>query len=175
MDVIGSCAECQRILLEADESFGKRSPFNSIYKMKAVVDKAGNDHGNLIWLTGSVVYAVKSQLCSSGEMTVAGLTGQGRNGRGFLDIALFKKELRPPKSTGFGACSAVQCAMQSETCLLKRAYETPRLVHLMGRGTIPQDKVNSHVAFMDAIKDRSWIGVLPSPAKAIVNLIEAQP
>ena len=149
---------------QAEETFGKKTPWDSAYKLEHVARKAGRrpdlaTSARTLWLLSCINDLCNNKLVSPGELSVTALTGKGRGGKGLLDLLLFKKDLLEfflnEKLEGLGlragAKSAVRNAMSS-VAAYRAAFGHKEAL------TPP---------------DLTWFGALPPVAQHLVRLIEA--
>lgn len=86
-------------LLAAEETFGTKTPWDSIYKVAVLASKVGKLQGavckeKLVWMVDFVHDRVQSELVERGDLSVRALSGKGAAGnKGVLDLALLKMEL----------------------------------------------------------------------------------
>ena len=81
------------LVLVADEEWGQASPYNSIYRLELFTKKAGQGNdAALHWLLAAVNDMVRNKMVDGTELSERGLSGKksGGNGRGLLDLLLFK-------------------------------------------------------------------------------------
>ena len=89
--------EVRKMIFDGSEM--EKGPFDSIYKLEAIVKKGGTP-ANIRWLTGGVLDAVQHQGTPLSEIAVRQLTGKGiPGGRGFLDLLLGRRELAEALNT----------------------------------------------------------------------------
>lgn len=79
------------MIVHVEETLAGRSPFDSVYKMEAIITKA-KDIGKISWCVAALADMVQDHLCGPGELSVRNLTGKGIGNRGVLDLLLYKKD-----------------------------------------------------------------------------------
>ena len=92
-------SEVQKAFLDAEVRFGRKSPFGSMYVLKALVEFADGDLQVLLWITASMSDMVLHLNVSSGEFSLNKLTGGGRVSKtaGLLATMAFKRSLPASK------------------------------------------------------------------------------
>lgn len=86
-------SSCRDIVLLAERTWGKASPFDSVTKMEAVLIKGGKSTDAHEWLLASMVWYVKNRFLTTGELSYRNLTGKGFGNRGLMDLWLLKRGL----------------------------------------------------------------------------------
>jgi hypothetical protein len=84
---------CRDLILWAERTWGKSSPFDTVMKMEAVVVKAKGSADAAEWLVASMIFYVQRGHMTTGELSVRNLTGKGSGNRGILDMWLFKRSV----------------------------------------------------------------------------------
>lgn len=85
-------ASVRRLIVSADSAFVP-SPFDSIYKLEAVVKRCGS-LSNIRWALAGIVDMIKFHNVCSAEFVMKKYTGRGEpGGKGVLDLLLSKQEL----------------------------------------------------------------------------------
>ena len=69
-----------------------KTPFDSVYKLEAIGQKAKSPD-KIAWCVEMLGDMIQSGVIAVGELSVPGLTGKGRGGRGLLDLLLYKAGL----------------------------------------------------------------------------------
>ena len=132
-----SIPSVQTRLLDADAWNRGDNPFDSVYKLEAILRK-GKDASGITWLVDMLWYVVqhKSKPIDSEDLSLCGLRGKKTNGnRGYLDVLLFKKDCIPylldnlPRELGLDPSWFTSTA---------------------------RTKMETVVAHLDATKDPSW-------------------
>lgn len=73
----------QRLVVAAEEFFGNKTPFDSVYKLELVARKADRDVGKITWMLDTIVDLVLNHGVEHGDLTVVSLKGiTVRAGRG---------------------------------------------------------------------------------------------
>ena len=95
-----SDADATAKLLQADETYGVKGPFDSLYKIEVLATKVGTRETpavateKLNWMIEYVLDRVLSRTMTASEFSVNGLSGKGCPGnKGLLDLALYKAEV----------------------------------------------------------------------------------
>ena len=88
------------IIMAAEQEWGKQSPFDSVYKLSAIVSKCTSVEQNL-WVCASIVDAVKNGFMTAPEFSVRSLSGKGSGNFGIIDLCLLKSQLYKYISTDF--------------------------------------------------------------------------
>jgi len=80
--VLQPCEVEQSWLWQAEEHFGKKTPFDSVYKLEQVARKAGRDLAKIDWeLKGVIDVSLNMGLCPT-QLSIAFLTGKGQGNKG---------------------------------------------------------------------------------------------
>ena len=75
----------QQLVVASEEQFGKGTPFDSVYKLEAIVRKADRDIDAIMWQLTSIVDLVLNQEAAAKDFSIKVLTGKGcKNNRGSL-------------------------------------------------------------------------------------------
>lgn len=96
---IFSDADVTKKLLAAEETFGTRTPWDSLYKVEVLASKVGKVLGpaakaKLLWMVDFIHDRVQSGLVERGDLSVRTLSGKGAPGnKGVFDLALLKQDL----------------------------------------------------------------------------------
>lgn len=69
-----------KLQLQAEEHFGKRTPFDSVYKLEELQRRAQGKAALLKWLVNFVVDQCLCQITPASEMSVAALAGRKKSG-----------------------------------------------------------------------------------------------
>ena len=98
-DRLLSIDEAKAIVLDAEERWGVKSPWDSVYKLEAVIKKCGRASPQttkkLLWVLGCVTDTVLYLELSPGQISVRALSGKGQpGGKGLVDYWLYKGCLR---------------------------------------------------------------------------------
>ena len=89
---------CTPSFWQADEEFGKKTPWDSVTKLEWVYKKAGKSttgsRRRIVWQLAFVNDALRTKTVASGELSLMGFSGKGHGGgRGFVDLAPLKLDL----------------------------------------------------------------------------------
>ena len=148
---------------KAEETFGKRTPWDSVYKLEHLARKAGRQQSvgtaaRSLWLIDLVNDLCYNRMVAAGELSVANLTGKGRGGKGLLDLLLFKRDVLEH--------------------LLQEKME------VLGLPASAKSAIREHMSSVAAYRaafghrdaapaDLTWFGALPQAAQHLIRLIEA--
>ncbi len=80
------------IVLAVEEKFQKKTPFDSVYKLEAFIQK-GRTAPRIAWCFGYCNDILHEDGVTPGELSIPGLTGKAKGGKGLLDLALAKYDL----------------------------------------------------------------------------------
>lgn len=140
---------------QAEEEFGKKTPWDSVLKLEWVYKKAGKELPDVVsrriaWQLAAINDYVRTLAVSTGELSINGLSGQKRGGgRGMLDLMLFKldllDELLINSADYVGLSADVKCQLRSAFS----SHESYRNLH------------------------KSWADSLSMSAKTFGSLVEA--
>ena len=143
-------------LSQADEEFGKKTPWDSVTKLEWVHKKAGTcvaTRRRIVWQLAAVNDLVRTRQAASGELSIIGLSGKGRGGgRGMLDLLLFKLDLLDEFMNN-----------QCDKCGITNDAKT----------TI-KDALDSHSIHRQTVGDNvdmMWMVTLPQSAKEFMGLV----
>lgn len=141
---------------QADEEFGRNTPWDSVFKLEWVHKKAANGPNTrerIIWQLSGINDLVRTRQIVPDELCVNQLSGKGLGGgRGMLDLLLFKLDLLDD----FIDNQAGNCGLSSEAKAIVRAI------------------VDSHSSYRARIGDNvdmTWMLTVPQSAKAFVELV----
>lgn len=143
-------------VLQMDSDHGHSSPFNSVYKMYAIIKRAG-DASKITWCFLALADLVKSKLLSPLDVTVRALQGNA-NAKGLVDLLLFKS------------------TMKDFLLEMSDKMDLPPSVK-----TALRENLADHAKYRAAVKeypgndppDLSWKAGWPHSADAMLQLIEA--
>ena len=96
MSIVNCRASCALVPPKAEEEFGKRTPWDSVTKLEWVYKKAGKSihtRRRMIWALSAITDLVRCKMVTPGELSIGGLSGVKRGGRGMLDLVLLKLDL----------------------------------------------------------------------------------
>jgi hypothetical protein len=143
-------------LSQADEEFGKKTPWDSVTKLEWVRKKAGTGvatRRRIVWQLAAVNDLVRTRQAASGELSITGLSGKGRGGgRGMLDLLLFKLDLLDEFMNN-----------QCDKCGLTNDAKT----------TV-KDVLDCHSSYRQKVGDTvdmMWMVTLPQSAKEFMGLV----
>ena len=94
-DRILSIEQAAAIVLDAEERWGVKSPWDSVYKLEVVIKKCGRPSPQttkrLLWVLGFTTDAMLDLELSPGQLSVRSLSGKGQPGnKGLVDFWLYK-------------------------------------------------------------------------------------
>jgi hypothetical protein len=145
---------------QADEEFGKKTPWDSVTKLEWVYKKAGKSAGSrrrIVWQLAFVNDALRTKTIASGELSIMALSGKGRGGgRGFLDLALLKLDVLDE----FIQHQAEKCNLSSDA------------------KSIIKEVVDNHATYRSKVGDdvdMMWMVTLPQSAKEFIGLVGDRP
>ena len=160
-------------LAKADECFGRKSPWDSIYKMEALLAKCGKDAAGISkmeWCLAMTNDAVANKLMTSGKLSHQQLTGKHRGGtasKGFLDLLLFVREVRIYcLGNVLDASTLPQAAKQT----LRSVLESP----LGYRKATGQPYLEKGVVVHQKNTDISWMSTLGAAGREFFNFMEVR-
>ena len=140
---------------QAEELFGKKTCWDSVHKLEALVKKATSDRGSpdkdkLRFLLQAVHYYCAKKLVAPSELSLTALQGKSKGSRGLLDLLLFKKDI---------LADWLQRHMET-TCRLSQTDKNRIL-----------ENMSNFAAFLEA--DVQWLAPMSPSAKIFVDLLEA--
>ena len=83
----------RRALLESEEQFNRKSPFDSITKLEAIMSKCKKNPHSMQFVIRHITDTIVNGLSTAGEYALRTMTGKGQNNKGTLDIFLLKRSL----------------------------------------------------------------------------------
>lgn len=151
---------------QAEEHFGKKTPWDSILKLDILQRKANRDPSKMRSLLMCIADAVLAGKFTSAELSVHALTGKKMGNKGMLDYYLYLDDVRHHffvELPSFGL-SPDERAFLTETFANVASYR-----RLMG-----QSHVTADARLLPAGKvDLSWLAKLSPIATALFRVIEA--
>jgi len=143
-----------KLIIDADLTM-PNNPFNSVYKLEAIIKKAGTE-ANIRWCVSGCLDLVRSNAISSGELALRQLTGRGLPGnKGILDTLLGKLELgQHVAKTGI--------TLQLDPSLLTRMNRWLDNGHHEYRKDLGEGNKD----------DISWVAALPPSSQSCLRLFE---
>lgn len=150
------CARvCACVRPQAEEEFGKKTPWDSATKLEWVYKKAKSTdtRRRIIWLLSAVSDLVRSKTVAPGELSIAGMSGKLRGGRGMLDLLLFKLDLLDELLVA----SADKVGLSADSKNKLRA--------------IFESHASYRAHFGDNL-DMTWMSTLPQSTKLFIAIVE---
>ena len=91
--------KCKQIIIDAENKWGKRTPWDSVYKLEGVVKRCGRPGdiatANITWCLAGVSDMILNDQQPSGFFTVRMISGRGHPGnKGVLDLLIYKKSVK---------------------------------------------------------------------------------
>jgi hypothetical protein len=80
------------MIIAVEENLTGKSPFDSVYKLEAIVSKGRGPDGTR-WLVTGLADLVEDGMATPGELSVRNLTGKSMGNKGVLDVLMYKMEL----------------------------------------------------------------------------------
>ncbi len=152
-----SFPEIQQLLIKSDEDHGKRNVWDSVYKIEYLAKKAGktNTVPKILWMIHAVEHLLTQHGKTSGEMSVANLSGKGKyqDGKGTLDICLYKLDLKDHLLQD--VLESVRGMAADEKELARKTFDC-----------------HTHYKEQCCGTDLTWLGQLSKPARTFFGLIE---
>jgi hypothetical protein len=143
-------------VLQMDTDHGHASPFNSVYKMHAIVRRAG-DSAKITWCFLSIVDCIKAKLLGPADVTVRSLAGNATS-KGLVDLLLFKLTM---KDYLFEMMDKLDLPVLVKTALREHLAD-----HAQYRGTVKELPGCS-------LPDLSWKAGWPQSGDSMLQFIEA--
>lgn len=161
---------------QADEAFGRRTPWDSIYKLEAVVNKSGKDGQKaekMEWILAMINDAVVNKVVGPGELSISALTGKGRgNGnKGFIDVILFLRELRVRLLGEVLETSTLP--LHAKETLREKLGTAASYRRAVGAPFILKGVIQNESADAAQKTDISWLSTLGSGGRELFTFIEA--
>ena len=131
--------------MTAEHEWGKQSPFDSVYKLAAVVSKCASAEQS-IWVCASIVDAVKNGFLQAGEFIVRMLSGKGAGNHGYIDLCLLKLCIYKYISTDFlsehkfssETVSKIHEMSCHDNCRALFGFKTRKAANMAWLGTLPE-------------------------------------
>ena len=106
------------LLICGDETFGKKNPLDSLYKLQVLLQTAHNEPDKVHWLLLMMFDLLLNKDMLPGNLTMEALSGK-KGGKGFLGLVhcIFSQLLRSVFKTWqskAGACVALQAVREGE-------------------------------------------------------------
>jgi hypothetical protein len=152
-------------ILGADETLGRKTPFDSIYKLEAVARRAMPKRGSAAVAVDKAYFLVKG-LCdyvqngdySGAELSVRALSGKGHGGRGLCDLLLYKQDLLRYLLHEWVEKLDLDVDVKVLLRQVMESHSTYR-IHFGFRGGVPVDM--------------SWLVTMSPAEKSVFRLVEA--
>ncbi len=148
----------RELVLMLENDHGKRSPFNSIYKLQRVVDKAKTPEQRC-WLINGICDWVGQGLVPATDFTFEALAGRGKSDKGFIDLLLVKLDLLSWFATRFVHLHPFTETVRDRLGRMATGHTAYRAMF----GTV---RAADHF-------DQSWLGALPPSGQALLRLVES--
>lgn len=153
----------QALILEAEETFGKRSPFDSIYKLESIIRKSKHCIDRIMWCLSYIIDSCLNQHVRPGEYTLANLSGKGKkDGIGLLDLYLLKHDFRQAAQSQLLTGRNYSA---EDTATISKILADP-FVHSSHRGL----QTLNHV---DKVSNVTWLGAMQGEAREYFLLFES--
>ena len=148
---------CAFTFCQAEETFGKKTPWDSLTKLESVVKRAKDttrdvpDSRKILFQLQAVTWYCTSSLVLPSELSVSTLVGKNRGNRGLLDIILFKMEILKDWLT-----------VQADACQLSVKCKSAL-----------RASMSDFAAFHQSNEDCSWRAPLLPSGSRFAELLEA--
>lgn len=143
-----------RVIVASCDGF-KRSPFDSIYKLEAVINKTRSSDTYMCWCLAYIAESVLVGLADAGEFSIRNLTGKGMGNKGCLDLFMMKKDLLDYILGEFLDSNGFTMSVKRQACEL-----TTWAVFKAKSGKFEKGS------------DLTWMGLLPESGRLLISLIE---
>lgn len=162
-DRLLSISAVRDTVLECEELFQKRTPFDSIYKLEVIARRAIKranvlNEDKAIWVARSLKDMVQNGDYTGAELSVRALSGKGQGGRGLVDLILYKLDIH-----GFLLHEWVE-----KLGLSQEAKDQLRCT------MASHNTYRSKFGFRQEPVDLTWMAHLTPAEKATFRLVEAQ-
>ena len=143
---------------QAEETFGKKTPWDSLTKLESVVKRAKENRGRdspdnrkILFQLQAITWYCTSGTCTPSELSLNSLVGKTRGHRGLLDIILFKMDVLQDWLT-----------VKMDACQLSSRCKS----------TLRQS-MSDFAAYQLASQDCTWRAPLAPSGQKFVDLLEA--
>ncbi|CAK0793873.1 unnamed protein product [Prorocentrum cordatum] len=82
--------DVRQALIHSEKHFNKKSPFDSIYKLEAIMSKCKNNGAVMSFVINHITDTVLNGLTSPGEYAHRTMVGKGNNNKGTIDVFMLK-------------------------------------------------------------------------------------
>ena len=83
-------AEVRQALIDSEKHFNRKSPFDSPYKLEAIMQKCKNNGTIMSFVIRHITDTILNGLTSSGEYAHRTMVGKGNNNKGTIDVFILK-------------------------------------------------------------------------------------
>lgn len=158
-DRLLSFPECRQVVLEAENEFGKGTPFDSVYKLEAIIQKAKTPSLSA-WCLEHIIDLVRNKKTTAPEFAVRTMTGRDSGGRGTLDLILYKH----------------QCSVYIAQEFLEAHPFSGETKHAL-RALTTHEAYRAKVGYPGAgeKRDMGWLGLLPDSGRLLIAAFEDRP
>lgn len=163
-DRLLSCAPIREVILECEELFQRRTPFDSIFKLEIIARRTSKAESRALWLVTGLKDLVQNADYSGGELSVRALSGKGQGGRGLVDLLLYKLDLKEFLLTEW--LEKLEGPSAGAKKLLREVMTSHKAYRLhFGFENVPEAEK----------KDKIWLGVLSVADRSLFRFIEVPP
>ncbi len=148
--------QLRTLVLDMDNTYGQRSPFNSVYKLNEVV-KIARTREAIAWCLLSLVDLITANAITADDCAVRLLTGKGLGGKGILHTLLFKKDAMVYLWDYVRGQRGFSDSFKSD---FMNKYDTP-------------EKFRLHFGYDGDETDLTWITAMKESEQLVVKLFEA--
>ena len=106
--------QLRRIIVAAEEHFGKKTPFDSVYKLEHVVRKSDKDFSRINWSLSALIDVVLNLGVAPTELSVSNLTGKSKGNKG-QPYQSCHSNIVGHLSLAFGACRFARSRHKTQT------------------------------------------------------------
>ena len=156
----------RQLLLLAEEHFGKKTPWDSIYKLDALQRKTKQDGNKMAIILASVADAVLMGKVTPAELSIQALTGKHRGNKGLFDYILYLDDVR---QHFFRELPTFGLTLDEQVFLTKTFADVASYRLLMGQAHITNDAKLQPEGKVDL----SWLARLSPLATGLFRVIEA--
>ena len=151
-----SCPQIKEIITMAENEYGVKTPFQSIYTLECILCKA-RDEGEIAWTLASLLFGLHEDMYSLADITQRRLTGKGQGGKGLVDVAMFRK--RFGIFVAFTWVEKHEFDIEVKTAIRRMLKDHTEYAAMMGTA---QQRV-----------DITWVSLLAPSGQQLVRIVEA--
>jgi len=143
-------------LLLAERLFNKKSPFDSVYKLQAIMQKCKGNHSLMAFVVTHVIDTIRNGLSTAGEYVHRTMVGKGQNNKGTIDLSIIKSNILTHLTVTYPAENNITDPFALD--ILKKASAHATYRELSG--------------YASSRKELSWWAKLPQSCRTLYEVTE---